>query len=309
MHRLTGLIAATYTPMRDDGALNLDAVGPLVEHLIETGVAGLYVCGSTGEGVSLGSDERRAVTRAYVEAAARRLPVVVQVGHNSLAEARTLAEHASDAGADAISASPPSYFKPADVRTLTDCMAEIAAAAPMLPFYYYHIPSMTGVTVDMPAFLREAGDRIKSLAGIKFTDSRLDVYQACLAVDGGRYEVLWGFDEMLLSALAVGARGAVGSTYNIAAPVYRQVIDAFAAGDMDAAREAQLRAVRMIHVLLRYPLHPAIKQVLGWLGHPCGPCRLPLRRMRDDEVESLRRDLDAIGYFDWCGAPGATQRM
>ena len=142
--RLDGLVAATYTPLDDDGTVNASVAGPIVEHLLGSGINGLYVCGSTGEGMSLSSDERRAVAKAYVQAADGRVPVIIQVGHNSLSEARHLAEHAQEIGADVLSATCPSYFKVSDVTTLVDCMAEVASAAPELPFYYYHIPALTG---------------------------------------------------------------------------------------------------------------------------------------------------------------------
>ncbi len=293
---LQGLIAATYTPMYDDESLNLDMVGPLTDRLIADGVSGLYVCGSTGEGVSLATDEREQVARAYVDAAAGRVPVVVQVGHNSLAESRRLAQHAQQIGAAAISANAPSYFKCTDVDVLVECMASTASSGGDLPFYYYHIPALTGAAVDMVEFLRRGGDRIPTLRGIKFTDTRFDIFQRCRAEQSGRFDILWGSDEMLLSALAVGARGAVGSTYNIAAPLYRQVIDAFDHGDLVLAQSAQLKAVEMVHVLLSLPLHPSIKQILAWRGFDVGPCRLPQPRLTTEQIEWLRRELDATGF-------------
>lgn len=297
--RLRGLVAATYTPFASDRSLDLAAVPPLVERLVADGVAGLYVCGSTGEGVSLSTAERKRVTEAFVAAAANRVPVVVQVGHNSLAEARDLAAHAEAAGADATSAMPPSYFKPASVAMLVECSAAIAAAAPRLPFYYYHIPVMTGVAVSMTSFLTEAARRIPNLAGLKYTANTLHEYQECVALDGGRFDVLFGFDELLLPALSVGAAGAVGSTFNIAAPLYRRVIDAFARGDVEAARAAQLQAVQMIAAIGRHPFHPAMKVVLGWLGTPCGSCRPPLPELSAGEQATLRAALEAIGFFTW----------
>ena len=126
---LTGLNPAAFTPLKADGSLNLDAVPALVEHLLRDGVSGLYVCGSTGEGVSLTREERMAVAEAYTAAAARRIPVVVQVGHNSLREARLLAEHAQKIGADAVSATPPMYFKPANTEAVVACLTEVAAGA------------------------------------------------------------------------------------------------------------------------------------------------------------------------------------
>jgi len=297
--RLRGLVAATYTPFAPDRSLDLAAVPPLVERLLADGVAGLYVCGSTGEGVSLSTPERKQVTEAFIAAAASRVPVVVQVGHNSLVEARELAAHAQAAGADATSAMPPSYFKPGSVEMLVECCAEIAAAAPGLPFYYYHIPVMTGVAVPMTGFLREAAGRIPNLAGLKYTANTLHEYQECVALDGGRFDVLYGFDELLLPALAVGAAGAVGSTFNIAAPLYRRVIDAFAAGDIEAARAAQLKAVQLIGSIARYPFHPAMKLIMGWLGTPCGGCRPPQPELSAADQASLRSALEASGFFQW----------
>jgi N-acetylneuraminate lyase len=297
--KFKGLIAATYTPLHEDGGLNLDVVPQLTEHLIDSGVAGLYVCGSTGEGVSLSSDERRSVAEAYVEAASGRLPVVVQVGHNSIAESRLLASHAAQIGAAAISANAPSYFKITDVRTLIDCMSEIAVAAPTLPFYYYHIPMLTGAAVDMVAFLKQAGTAIPNLAGIKYTDSRIDEYQACLAFEDGRYDILWGLDEMLLGALAVGAQAAIGSTYNIAAPHYLKIMQAFEDGDIKSARQMQLLAINMIRTIVQYPLHPAIKSILGMRGLACGPCRQPQRPISETQVNNLRRELESLDFFNW----------
>jgi len=296
--KLEGLIAATYTPLNENGSVNLDAMPSMVEHLLSCGVSGIYICGSTGEGMSLSSDERKAIAKAYVEATNLRAPVIVQVGHNSLAEARQLAEHAQRIGADAISATCPSYFKVADASTLTECMAELAAGAPDLPFYYYHIPVLTGSTLDVVEFLSRAGDRIANLAGLKYTDTKLHEFQTCLELDNGRFDVLWGCDEMLLGALATGARGAIGSTYNIAAPLYHKIISEFESGNLEAARALQSQSIKMIRTLASFPFHPAMKEVLGMLGLPCGPCRLPQRRLAYDEVNLLRGQLNEIGFFE-----------
>ena len=305
--RLTGLIAAVYTPMHADGSLNLAVVPSIVDHLAGCGVAGLYVCGSTGEGISLTGEERRAVTEAYLKAARGRLRVVVQVGHNSLVEARQLAAHARQIGVDAVSATAPSYFKVSTVSALVDCVAQVASGAPQLPFYYYHIPVLTGAAVDMVEFLEQAPKKIPNLAGVKYTAPAVHEFQACLEFAGGRFDMLWGSDEMLLSALVVGARGAVGSTYNVAAPLYRRIIDAFDSGRLDEARRCQSLAVQMIRILYRYPFHPAMKAVLKMLGMDCGSCRLPLAALKPGDAESLRAELQAIGFFAW-SRPGGPAR-
>jgi N-acetylneuraminate lyase len=303
--KLTGLIAATFTPMEADGALRLDQIEPLVERLLMDGVSGFYVCGTTGEGMSLTGAERRAVVEAHMAAVDGRAPVVVQVGHNSVAEACELAAHAEQSGAAAVSATAPSYVKVTTPAGLLGCMAPIAAAAPNLPFYYYHIPMLTGAAVDMGDFLGLAGDRIPNLRGIKFTSHQVFEFQHCLAMDGGRFDTLWGSDEMLLSALVVGARGAVGSTYNIAAPLYRRILAAFEAGDLEQARALQLLSVRMVRALVARGFHPMMKRLLHLLGLECEGARVPHAAGTDKQFAALRAELDEMGFFDWGRRPVA----
>ena len=271
----------------------------MVDHLKKNGVSGLYICGTTGEGVSLTTEERQAVLKSYHEAAAGQLSVAVQVGHNSLSESCRLAKHAQQIGVDVISANAPSYFKCGDVNTLINCMAMIASAAPDLPFYYYHIPSMTGAALDMTEFLERGSHRIPNLAGLKFTETDLARYQACTEIQDGRFDILWGCDEMLLGALATGARGAIGSTYNIAAPLYLRIMDAFYAGDWQLARSLQSRSVAMVRAICQYPLHPAMKELLKMLGFDFGPCRLPQTQLNREQTAALRDELESIGFFDW----------
>ncbi|WP_372718185.1 dihydrodipicolinate synthase family protein [Novipirellula sp.] len=298
-NKLSGLIAATYTPLHDDGELNLDPIAAMTEWLLAKGISGLYVCGSTGEGMSLSGAERRVVAEAYVKAAAGRVPVIIQVGHNSLAEARQLAAHAQEIGANYVSATCPSYFSINDVDTLIDCMAEVAGGAPELPFYYYHIPALTGSALDMAEFLERGGKRISNLAGLKYTDTKLHVFLQCLQVDPERFDVVWGCDEMMLGALATGATAAIGSTFNIAAPLYLGIMEAFRQGDMNEARRLQSLSVEMIRTIGKYPFHAAMKAVLGMNGFDIGGCRLPQGRLSESEIERLRNDLSSLGYFQW----------
>jgi N-acetylneuraminate lyase len=302
-NRLTGLVAATFTPMRPDGSLNLSMTKPIVDHLVHSGASGLYVCGSTGEGPLLTTEERKETAAAYVEAATGRLATVVQVGHSSVVEARQLAAHAQQIGAQAVSAVAPYYFKPGSVAVLVDCLAEIAGGAPNLPFYYYHIPLLTGVSLDMVELLQLAPAKIPTFAGIKYTAATTDEFQTLVAFEDGRFDILFGRDEMLLSGLAAGAQGAVGSTYNFAAPLYRRLITAFQNSDIGEAQRCQARAVAMIRVIVnRYRFHAGLKAAMGLIGVDCGPNRLPNVPLTPQEAANLRSELDALGFFEWAVA-------
>lgn len=290
---LRGLIAATYTPLDAQGRLRLEGIDPLTDHLVEQGIEGLYVCGSTGEGMSLSTAERKQIAERTVAAAAGRVPVIVQVGHNCVEEAAELAAHAAQAGADVVSATCPSYYPITSPDALVETMGRIAEAGGSLPFYYYHIPALTGSAIDIVEFLETAQSKIANLAGLKYTDTKLHEFQACQNVAGGSLDIVFGCDEMLLGALATGAKGAIGSTFNILAPLYREVIAAFEKSDFAAARRAQLQAVQIIRALQQYPFHAAMKQILSWQGFDCGPCRMPQRKLTDAERQSLQEVLSS----------------
>ncbi len=299
--RYNGLFAATLTPMKSGSEVALDRIGPQIERLIEQGVAGLYICGSTGEGVSLSSSERKAVASESLQAVAGRIPVLVQVGHNSLAEAAELAAHAAQHGAAGMSATCPSYFKIGSVQVLVDSMKVVADAARELPFYYYHVPSLTGNRISMTEFLKQGGEAMPNLVGLKFTATEVYEYQQCLELDDHRFEVMWGVDEMLIAALSVGAKAAVGSTYNIATPLYRRLIAAFEQGDLTKAREYQAKSIAFINILVSYPFQSALKHVLSWQGEKSGAhCRLPQQDLSLEQITSLHSRLAAIGFFEWC---------
>lgn len=300
--RLSGLVAATFTPFRADGAIDVGRIPQIIDHVIAQGASGLYVCGSTGEGPLLSTAERQVVAEATVQAAKGRVPVVIQVGHNSLADARALAAHAQKIGADAISATPPGYFKPDTVGNFVDCLIEVTAGAPELPFYLYHIPVISGVKFDLLEFLAAAEQRLPTLRGVKFSDPNLHEMLACIEYGGGRYEILFGVDEMLLGGLAFGARGAVGSTYNFAAPLYRKIIAAFDRGDLTEARRLQSLAAEMIRIILGNGGRGGLKAAMALVGADCGYSRLPTRTPTAAQRERMREQLTAIGFFEWTKA-------
>jgi N-acetylneuraminate lyase len=296
---LPGLVAAPFTPFRSDGELALDTVPRLAQSLAANGVIGAFVCGTTGEGASLTSDERRQVAAAWVKARPAGLKVIVHVGHLSGKESGALARHAQEIGADAIAAVAPSFFKPAGVAELVAWCGQVAACAPQLPFFYYHIPSMTSVAIPAAAFLTEARSRIPTLAGIKFTHEDVADFNATRAVGGTDYDILFGRDELLLTALGLGATGAVGSTYNYAAPLYLRIMRAHAAGDLAAAEREQAKARAFIEVMIRFGGQPAGKAIMKLVGLDCGPSRLPLRTFAPANEPALRAALEAQGFFEF----------
>jgi N-acetylneuraminate lyase len=302
-----GLVAAPFTPFNPDGSLHLEAIAPYARHLREVGVVGAFICGTTGEGASLTTAERRLVAERWVAVAPAGLRVLVHVGHTSLEESRALAAHAQAIGADSIAALAPFFFRPDGVAGLVDWCAAIAAAAPALPFYYYHMPSMTGFNVQVADFLAAAAPRIPNLAGVKFTFEDLADFERCLRFGGGRYDILFGRDELLHSALKLGAHGAVGSTYNFAAPLYGRLMVAHEAGDEARAAVLQRTAVDMIQACVSAGGHPIanFKSLMRRLDVDCGACRPPLTNPTEAQAAALWTRLEALGCLSGVGAARA----
>lgn len=299
---INGLIAAPFTPMHADGSLNLDLIPEYYAMLVGNGINGAFICGSTGEGVSLTMEEKMAVAETWASCNGQQhgFSVMQLVGGTCLADCKQLAQHAAAIGIDAVSFLAPFYFKPANVDVLAACCAEVAAAAPDLPFYYYHIPVLTGVNFPMIDLLKAVDGKIPNFAGIKYTHEDLMDYLSCINYGNGKYNLLWGRDETFLSALAVGAKGAVGSTYNYATPLYHQLLDAFNAGELEKAAVIQQKAIDMIELLGKYGGIATGKAFMKLIGMNCGEFRLPIRNMDKVSFDKFKIDAELVGFKSFC---------
>jgi N-acetylneuraminate lyase len=306
--KIRGLVAPVFTPFRPDGSLDLDKVEEQAAHLVGQGVVGVFVAGTTGEGLSLTIEERQQLLERWVAVVGKRLPVIAHVGHDCLADAKALASHAALAGATAIAAIPPFYYRTRATRVVQDivsCCVEVAAAAPKLPFYYYHIPGNTGVNPNVTEFAAAAKMRLPTFAGLKFSDPDLVTFSRTVDFCGGEYDLFFGVDELLLPAWSLGAAVAIGSTYNFAGPIYNEMVDAAEAGDMPAARRLHERMRNLACSMRRHGGLPALKATMRLRGVDCGPCRLPLRSLDREELVQLAMSVDDVLPVKPPGEPAA----
>lgn len=292
------LIAAPHTPFHPDGSLNPDAITQQAGLFPRQQIDGVFVCGTTGEGVSLTTAERKAVAEKWA-AVRGGLRLIVHVGHNCQRDAMELAAHAKGVGATAVAACAPHFFKPNTPDDLIDFFRPVAAACAPLPFLYYDLPSLTGVRVSAARFLEQAADAIPNLGGVKFTNIDAVTVQECVTANGGRFEVYFGVDEMLLAAVAVGVRFAVGSTYNFTSTLHREIVAAFDGEDMEQAAKLQRKSVAVVRVLEKYGgAVPAGKAVMSLYGIDCGPVRPPLTPLTPEQVEHLHDELRDLGVIN-----------
>ncbi|MBT3244084.1 MAG: dihydrodipicolinate synthetase [Bacteroidetes bacterium] len=299
IEKTQGLIAAPYTPLHEDGTINVDLIPQYLERLHNNGLKGVFICGSTGEGTSLMLTERMQIAEAWTNSTPQGFKVFVHVGSNSVKESALLARHAYDCGAFAIAATGPSYFKPASEQVLVNYMAEIAMAAKEIPFYYYHIPGLNQNYLSVIRFLELAIPKISNLAGIKYTHEDEMEFQLCRQIAGGQLDVLYGRDETLICGLALGARGGVGSTYNFMPELYYSIIKAFDKGDLEEANRLQIISMRVIQVYTKYGGISAGKAIMRMLGLDCGVPRLPVEQLPSDQEKALFNDLKDTGFFEY----------
>ncbi len=295
---LRGLIAAPFTPIFPDGSLNPDLIPAYYQMLKTNGINGAFICGSTGEGVSLTLNEKKVIAEAWGNCTRndRDFKVMMFLGGTCIADCKELAVHARHCDLYAVSFTAPFYFKPANAEMLARSCEEIAASVPDLPFYYYHIPVLTGVGFPMISLLEAVDERIPNFAGIKYTDEDFMDYLSCLHYKNGKYDMLWGRDENMLSALVLGARGAVGSTYNYAAPLYHDLINAYHNNDLEKARQLQQTSIDMISLLGKYGGIATGKAYMKLIGMDCGEFRLPVKNMSEVQFTLFEEDTKKINF-------------
>lgn len=282
----SGLYAAVVTPMHYDGSLNLCGIPRLLEWYQSQSLQGLFIAGTTGEGRQLTQGERIQLLEA-IALQKPEMPYVVHVGHDSQLAMQELASHAQAQGAEAIALSPSSFHAIQDIDQLLNLYQPVCAAAPDLPAIHYHIPTRSACSVDPSKLLTRARYELPQLCGLKFTDESLMNLQRCMHISENVH-IGFGRDEQLLSALAYGCRWAIGSTYNIAAPLYQALIAAFDSGDLARARALQFAAVELVQAMQQCGNGlAAIKIILAASGVDCGPVRAPLQMPEAEKAERL----------------------
>ena len=295
MKKLEGLIAAAHTPFAPDGSVNLGLIPKQAATLLKQKVRGVYVCGTTGEGISCSVAERKAVMDAWVKAAKGKLFLIAHTGALALPDVQELGAHAQEVGYDGVSVVPANFFKPGSVATLVDYLNAALEGCRKTPFYYYHT-GMSGITFDMETFLKQADGKIPNLAGIKFNYPDLYMYQRCLRCCGGKYDITWGIDEWFAGAVACGAKSAIGSTYNYAAPIYYKIAEAVKAGNLKAAEKGMKKVCDVVDILVEYGGVAGGKAMCAVWGVDLGTVRQPLKALTDAEKKAIVARLKKIGY-------------
>ncbi|HOU13824.1 MAG TPA: dihydrodipicolinate synthase family protein [Anaerolineae bacterium] len=287
-----GAWPALITPATAEGEVNVPVLRDLTAHLLNKGIGGLYVCGTTGEGMFMSVAERQLVAETVIDEVNGRTPVIVHVGSIATRDAVILARHARDVGADGVASILPLFG--AGLASTYLHYETIAAAVPELPFY----PYLFGGQTDAVSLLRELRRRIPTLAGAKYTGPNMYELQALVAMQDANWTIFSGMDEQCAFAAMFGATANIGSTLNVMPGVYREIRAACERGDLARARDVQAQANRVIRVWFEFGFPGAFRETLRWLGFDCGEPRLPNLPLPPEQREALHAALEAAEFWE-----------
>ena len=301
MKKINGHIAAPFTPLYEDGSLNLEPIQDYAYFLYMNHLDGVFICGSSGEGALLTKDERMQLAEKWMEAAGDKLKVIVHTGGTNIMDQKALAAHAQDIGAYAISAMAPMFLGPKRFEELGEFCKTVSQSAPDLPFYYYHIPGLNGINISVMELLKYAEKEIPNFAGVKYTHDNMYEFDQCFRYKNRKFDLLHGLDETYLSGLSYGCTSGVGGTYNHCFRIYEKIKKAFDEGNLEEAREWQHKSHLFVNVLIKYRGNiVGGKRIMKFLGIECGPNRQPMQTVSKEEERQMRSELDEIGFFNFC---------
>lgn len=286
-----GIVCSLITPFRDDGSIDLDSFGRLIDSQIAAGVHGLFVLGTAGEGVLLEAEERRSAAAFAIERVGGRVPVAVHCGAVDTKTSAALAEHAAGAGADAVAVVSPYYFS-YGTRALAAHFTTVARAAGAVPVYLYDNPERVGYSLDF-GMVHELVRDVANVRGVKDTGDSIGRVTRYATFSDPAIEVYTGNNLTVLPALVMGARGSVSAMASAFPELFVAIYDLWTKGDIAAAVEAQLVAAKLQSVLDGLPYIGGIKYLVRRRGQPAGRMRAPLPdaddvgAVIDDRVERL----------------------
>ena len=279
LSKYQGLIPAFYACYDDEGNVSPERVQAYTRFLVEKGVKGVYVGGSSGECIYQTVADRKLLLENVVAAAEGKLTIIAHVACNNTADSQELAAHAESLGVDAIASIPPIYFRLPE-HAIAKYWNDISAAAPNTDFIIYNIPQLAGVALTLP-LLREMLKNPK-VVGVKnssmpIQDIQMFKSEGLAARD--EFLVFNGPDEQLIGGLMIGADGGIGGTYSSCPELYLKLVDLVKAGDFDTARALQYDINNIIYALCscKGNMYAAIKAVLKKReGLELGGVRAPL---------------------------------
>lgn len=291
--KFQGVMPALITPLTPEETVNTSVLQDMIEYFLEKKVSGFYLAGATGEGLALRPEERRTLAECAVSTVKGRVKCIVQVACTDFKEAIALAKHAESVGADAISATPPLFFRytEEDVYNYYKVLADTVH----IPLMIYNSP-LAGFAIT-PEFAARTFE-IDNVTSIKWTSSDYYSLMKLKQLTNGEMCIMNGPDEMLLMGLCAGADGGIGATYNFMFPLFRGVYDSFRSGDIAMAQKYQNKVTEIIRALRQFSTIPAAKALLEEMGFSAGNATFPMKQLSKAQRQEVVQVMRKAGWTD-----------
>lgn len=286
----TGSGVAIITPFNESG-IDFDKLGELIEWHIAEGTDAIIICGTTGESATMPMEQHKAAIRFTVEKVAGRIPVIAGAGSNDTAHAIGTSQFAESVGADAILSVVP-YYNKTSQRGLVEHFTAIANSI-KIPVILYNVPGRT--VLDMAPATVAKLSKVENIVAIK--ECNFNHVGELMNLCGPDFTIYSGDDCNYLPYLAMGAKGVISVMANIIPKDTHEIYERFANGDIDGARQLQLKTLDLINTLFIEPNPVPTKEAMNMLGMNVGECRLPLVGMEESNKAKLKKVMEDYGLL------------
>ena len=278
-----GVIPAFYACYEDNGDVSAERTANFAKYLLDKGVKGLYVCGSSGECIYQSKEERKLILESVMKAVGGQMTIIAHVACNNTKDSMELAAHAESLGVDAIAAIPPIYFHlPED--SIAKYWNDISSAAPNTDFVIYNIPQLAGVALTMPLFKKMLEN--PRVIGVKNSSMPVQDIQMFKMEGGDDCIIFNGPDEQFISGRIIGAGGGIGGTYGVMPELFLKADELLKEGKINEANEIQHAIDKIIYAMCscKCNMYAAAKQILREHGVECGSVRAPLAEITEEGI-------------------------
>lgn len=290
----TGAAAAIVTPMYENGEVNYDKLGELLEEQIAGGTDAIVICGTTGEASTLSHEEHLSVIKYAIERVAKRIPVIAGTGSNCTETAIYLSQEAEKLGADALLLVTP-YYNKATQKGLKQFFREIAESV-KLPIILYNVPGRTGCNI-LPETAAWLVEHVENIVAIKEASGNLSQVAKLMSLVGDKIDLYSGNDDQIVPILSLGGKGVISVLSNVAPRQTHEIVASYLEGDVKRSCRLQLEAIELIDALFCEVNPIPVKTALNLMGKACGPLRGPLSEMEEANVEKLQNALKNYGIL------------
>ncbi len=288
----TGAGVAIVTPMKENGDVNFEKLGEILEDQIANGTDAIVICGTTGESATLTHEEHLETIKYTIDKVAKRIPVIAGTGSNCTDTAVYLSVEAEKYGADGLLLVSP-YYNKATQKGLIKHYTTIANAV-KIPIILYNVPSRTGCNI-LPETVAELVSNVENIVGIKEASGNISQIAKLMQLTDGKIDLYSGNDDQVVPLLSLGGKGVISVLSNIAPQQTHDMVEKFLQGDIEGSRKIQLDALPLINALFSEVNPIPVKKAMNLMGMAVGPLRGPLTEMEDANVEKLAKEMVDFG--------------